>query len=79
MGIFFKKMSEIESKNWEKGCMVGFYTFLIALFANQLYFFIFKSYLFSNFAIFLIGLVAAFAWSFILNVKAAKGRARVIA
>ncbi|UOQ84683.1 hypothetical protein [Gracilibacillus salinarum] len=75
MGIFFKAMSQKETKNWEKACMVGFYVFLISLFTNQLYFYLFHHYLLSNFAIFWIGLIAAFGWSFILNRKAAKVRA----
>lgn len=67
MGIFFRKMSERETENWVKGCIVGFYVFLIILLANQIYFYIFNGFLFSNFAVFWIGLVSAFAWSFILK------------
>lgn len=69
MGIFFKKMSEKETGNWKKGCILGFYTLLITLLLNQTYYYILDSYLFSNFAIFWIGLVSAFAWSEILNIK----------
>ena len=69
MGIFFKKMSEKETDHWGKGCVLGFYAFLITLFLNQTYFYIFNSYLFSNFVVFWIGLVSAFAWSSIMNIK----------
>jgi putative flippase GtrA len=73
MGIFFKKMSGKEIDNWGKGCIFGFYTFLITLFINQTYNYILNSYLLSNFAIFWIGLISAFVWAFILNIKFFKG------
>ncbi|KUP08720.1 hypothetical protein Q73_05945 [Bacillus coahuilensis m2-6] len=76
MGIFFKKMSEKETKNWKKGCVVGFYAFLIALFINQIYYNFFNSYFLSNFSVFWIGLISAFAWSFILNVKSVKRKGK---
>lgn len=45
MGIFFKDMSQNETENWKKGCYFGFYVFLITLFVNQTYYYIFTSYL----------------------------------
>jgi hypothetical protein len=74
MGFFLKKMSEKETKNWEKGCIVAFYAFLIALFTNQIYYYIFNNYLLSNFAVFWIGLISAFAGSYIFNLKSRKKR-----
>jgi len=74
MGIFFKKMPEKETDNWKKGCILGFYAFLLVLFINQIYDNIFNSYLLSNFVIFWIGLGTAFVWSSIL--KFIKGRSQ---
>ncbi|KHF39313.1 hypothetical protein LQ50_15580 [Halalkalibacter okhensis] len=67
--MFFKKVSKKETKNWEKGCIFGFYSFIMAFFINQIYVYFFSSYLFSNFAILGIGLLSAFAWSFFKNVR----------
>ncbi|GAE37206.1 hypothetical protein JCM9157_4474 [Halalkalibacter akibai JCM 9157] len=67
MGIFFKKMLKKETDNWGKGCILGFYAFLLVLFINQIYDFIFNNYLLSNFVIFSIGLGTAFVWSSILK------------
>ncbi|OIJ20166.1 hypothetical protein BKP45_10315 [Anaerobacillus alkalidiazotrophicus] len=69
MGIFFKKMSKKETENWEKGCVLGFYVFLIVLFINQIYYYFYESYLFPTSAILWIGLVSSFTWSSILNIK----------
>lgn len=53
----------------EKGCIVGFFTLLIVLYTNQITFYFLNRYFISNFAVFWIGLIAAFGSSFILNVK----------
>lgn len=62
-------MSTKESINWRKAAVLGFYTYMLLLFINYMYFLIYEIEPFSSFAIFWTGLVVAFGYEFILNLK----------
>lgn len=66
---FFKSMSEIEFKNWNKSAVLGFYTYMLLLFIDQTYNLLFESNLLSSFIIFWAGLIVTFGYHFILNLK----------
>lgn len=62
-------MTDKESNNWDKGCIVGFYVFLILLFIDHIYSYISNNGVFSNGVIFWVGLISVFAVGFILDMK----------
>ncbi|WP_249872126.1 hypothetical protein [Oceanobacillus saliphilus] len=63
----FRNMSEQETDNWNKGAILGFYTYMLLLFIDQSYRYLFSSNLFSSTIIFWAGLIVAFGFQFILN------------
>jgi hypothetical protein len=65
----FKDMSKTESDNWNKGAILGFYTYMLLLFIDQTYNLLFDSNLLSSSLIFWIGLLVAFGLQFILNLR----------
>ncbi len=65
----WRKMSKIEHNNWRKGAILGFYTFLILLFTNYIYFFLSGSEPLSSFVIFWSGLIVAFGYELLLNLR----------
>lgn len=64
---FFRKMSTLESSNWKKGAILGFFTYMLLLFINYIYFLISESEPFTSGLIFWTGLIIAFGYEFILN------------
>ena len=66
---FFRSMSKIESINWKKGAILGFYTYMLLLFINYIYFLIYGIEPFTSVVIFWTGLLVAFGYEFILNLK----------
>ncbi|ASN05441.1 hypothetical protein [Virgibacillus necropolis] len=67
--MFFKSMTEKESANWKKGAILGFYTYMLLLAINQIYYLVFASNPFSSALIFWSGLIAAFGCEIIFNLK----------
>ncbi|WP_449536393.1 hypothetical protein [Ferdinandcohnia sp. Marseille-Q9671] len=65
----FKNMSKTEQSNWRRGAILGFYTYMLLLFINYISYLISGSEIFTSFVIFWIGLVLAFVYEFILNIK----------
>lgn len=65
----FKSMSEVESKNWNKGSVLGFYTYMLLLFIDQTYKLLFATNLLSSFIIFWTGLIVTFGYQFILKLR----------
>ena len=66
---FFRKMAKNEQNNWRKGAILGFYTYMLLLFINYIYFLISGSEPFTSGVIFWTGLLIAFGYEFILNLK----------
>ncbi|ALC85558.1 hypothetical protein AM499_06790 [Bacillus sp. FJAT-22090] len=66
---FFRKMSKIESINLRKGVILGFYTYMLLLFINYIYSLIYGIEPFTSIVIFWTGLLVAFGYEFILNLK----------
>ena len=66
---FFRNMSKIELINWRKGAILGFYTYMLLLFINYIYFFISGIEPFTSVVIFWTGLLVAYGYKFILNLK----------
>ncbi|ATP40491.1 hypothetical protein CSE16_10770 [Solibacillus sp. R5-41] len=66
---FFRTTSKLEQNNWRKGAILGFYTYMLLLFVNYIYFFIYRSEPFTSVLIFWTGLLVAFGYEFILNLK----------
>ena len=66
---FFRNMSKIEKNNWKKGAILGFYTYMLLLFINYFSFLISGSEPFTSTVIFWAGLLVAFGYEFILNLK----------
>jgi hypothetical protein len=62
-------MSETELGNWNKGAILGFYTYMLLLFIDQTYNLLFASNLFSSSVIFWAGLIVAFGFEFILHLR----------
>ncbi|MGG4152404.1 hypothetical protein [Peribacillus muralis] len=48
----FKDMSATESAHWKKGAILGFYTYMLLLFIDHMYFLYFEKELFSSNLIF---------------------------
>lgn len=69
---FFRKMSKFEQNNWRKGAILGFYTYMLLLFINYIYFLISGSEPFTSVVIFWTGILIAFGYDFILNLKSKK-------
>ncbi|KQL34414.1 hypothetical protein [Psychrobacillus sp. FJAT-21963] len=66
---FFRKMSKIESFNSRKGVILGFYTYMLLLFLNYIYSLIYGDEPFTSIVIFWTGLLVAFGYELILNLK----------
>lgn len=66
---FLKSMSERESLNWKKGAIIGFYTYTLITAVNYFYYLVTGSSLFSPTFTFWIGLLAAFIFELIFNLK----------
>lgn len=62
-------MSERESLNWKKGAIIGFYTYTLITAVNYFYYLVTGSSLFSPTFTFWIGLLAAFIFELIFNLK----------
>lgn len=66
---FFRGMSKIELINWEKGAILGFYIYMLLLFINYIYSLIYGTEPITSVVIFWTGLLVAFGYEFILNLK----------
>lgn len=66
---FFKTMSPKEKTNWNKGLVLGFYTYMILLFINYISSLILGRDLFTSAFIFFTGLIIALGYEAYLNVK----------
>ncbi|MGE7879388.1 hypothetical protein [Peribacillus muralis] len=65
----FKDMSATESAHWKKGAILGFYTYMLLLFIDHMYYLYFEKELFSSNLIFWAGLIAAFGLQWILDLR----------
>lgn len=65
----FRNMSKRELINWKRGAILGFYTYMLLLFLNYIYFLIYGIEPFTSFVIFWAGLIIAFGYEFVLNFK----------
>jgi len=65
----FKSMNEKESLNWKKGALFGFYTYLLITVINYFYYLTTENGLFSPSFIFWSGLLVAFVFEIIFNLK----------
>lgn len=66
---FFKMMSKFEQNNLRKGATLGFYSYMLLLFINYIYSLLSKSEPFTSGVIFWTGLLIAFGYEFIINLK----------
>ncbi len=66
---FFRGMSKIELINWKKGAILGFYIYMLLLFINYIYSLIYGTEPITSIVIFWTGLLVAFGYEFILNLK----------
>lgn len=66
---FFKSMNKKESLNWKKAAILGFYTFLLLLTVNYIFYLRMDKDLISSRSIFWSGLVVAFGYDAFLNIK----------
>lgn len=66
---FFRNMSKIEQIHWRKGAILGFYTYMFLLFINYTYSSLSGTEPIPTNVIFWSGLLAAFGYEFILNLK----------
>ena len=66
---FFRGMSKIELINWKKGAILGFYIYMLLLFINYIYSLIYGTEPITSVVIFGTGLLVAFGYEFILNLK----------
>ncbi len=64
---FFKPMTDKEKGNWTRGAVLGFYTYLLVLGLNEVYYLRFSKKILSSTMIFWSGLIVAFASELILN------------
>ncbi|MGD6969042.1 hypothetical protein [Rossellomorea vietnamensis] len=69
---FFRNMTQSEKSHWDKGVVFGFYIFLFLLFIDHSHNLIFGRDLLSSFAIFWIGIGAAWIYSLILDKRRSK-------
>ncbi|TXL57794.1 hypothetical protein FHP05_14825 [Cerasibacillus terrae] len=65
----FKPMGEKESSNWKKGAIVGFYTYVLISAVNYFYYLATENSLFSPSFVFWSGLLVAFLFELIFNLK----------
>ena len=65
----FKKMDTVEHNNWKKGAILGFYTYMLLLFINYIFFLLAKNEPFSTGVTFWTGLLVALGYEFILSLK----------
>lgn len=65
----FKSMSTRQLTNWKKGAIVGFYTYLILLFANYTHHLFYSDDFISSAVLFWSGLLAAVGYELVLNLK----------
>ncbi|ARF13281.1 hypothetical protein SporoS204_03250 [Sporosarcina ureae] len=65
----FKSMNKKESLNWKKAAILGFYTFLLLLTVNYIFYLRMDKGLISSRSIFWSGLVVAFGYDALLNIK----------
>ena len=68
--MFFRDMSNKEKMNFRKGVILGFYIYMLLLFINYASLLFDRNEPFSSFFIFWAGLLAAFGYEFILNIRA---------
>ena len=66
---FFRGMSKIELINWKKGAILGFYIYMLLLFINYIYSLTYGTEPITSVVIFWTGLLVAFGYEFILNLK----------
>ena len=66
---FFRNMSKNEQNNWNKGAILGFYTYMLLLFINYTCSFISGMEPFSIVVVFWTGLLIAFGYDLILHLK----------
>ena len=66
---FFRKMSKLEHTNWSKGAILGFYTYMLLLFINYIYFLVSGKEPITSGVIFWAGLLVAFGYEIIINFK----------
>ena len=66
---FFRKMSKFELTNWSRGAILGFYTYILLLFVNYIYFLVSGEEPITSGVIFWAGLLVAFGYEFIINFK----------
>ncbi|WP_232321241.1 hypothetical protein [Sporosarcina ureae] len=62
-------MNKKESLNWKKAAILGFYTFLLLLTVNYIFYLRMDKGLISSRSIFWSGLVVAFGYDALLNIK----------
>ncbi|MFJ7935574.1 hypothetical protein [Sporosarcina sp. NPDC096371] len=62
-------MNKKESLNWEKGAILGFYTYMLLSAINYFYYISTNNGIFSPSNIFWSGLLVAFLYDFIVNLK----------
>ena len=65
----FKKKYTIEHDNWKKAAILGFYTYMLLLFINYIYYLSAKNEPFTTSVIFRTGLLITLGYEFILNLK----------
>ena len=65
----FKKKDTVEHNNWKKGAILGFYTYMLLLFINYIFFLSGRNEPFTTSVIFWTGLLIALGFKFILNLK----------
>ncbi|HLR68469.1 hypothetical protein [Virgibacillus alimentarius] len=65
----FKSMNERESLHWKKGAFFGFYTYLLISAVNYFYYLATENVLFSPTFVFWSGLLGAFVFELIFNLK----------
>lgn len=66
---FFKSMNKKESLNWKRASILGFYTYLLLLIVNYIYYLRMDNDFFSSRSIFWSGLVVVFGYDTLLNIK----------
>lgn len=66
---FFKSMNKKESLNWKRAAILGFYTYLLLLTVNYIYYLRMDNDFYSSRSIFWSGLVVVFGYDALLNIK----------
>ncbi|WP_057913794.1 hypothetical protein [Peribacillus muralis] len=65
----FREMSATESAHWKKGAILGFYTYMLLLFIDHMYYLYFEKNVFSSNMIFWSGLLTAFGLQWVLDLR----------